>query len=505
MHRLRSTITICLPPILLALASVRPVQAESSLRTVSIGFRYGFNWSAAWTWEQLEAHVSQASPEAGKTVAHLRKTLSVSQARTLFTTLTALPNLADVAAVGSRANGDRRTWQANAARQALAEGFARFTPQNSLPGLMDTAHRLASARARTASDFLPNIEGREYHPVAVTETASPRLRLRFDFTATHALLDYLDGPSAASDTRSSAVAAERLADLPALRLLVAHRTRTQLTRDELVLWLRRAQDPDPLNRLYEWVNPSAYYDFGGLAAQPGVWRAQLAEIERHRENLQARVQARLSRYLPADLTVDAPVYFLFAADVDGWATNQGVGLDLEHFGDDFDYLARTIAHEVFHMAQATLTRSAAAIAGPPNSTDTRFRSDLLAAVWREGMASHVGAFRADLPRSAEVDDSFRQFEAAYDALYKKDDIAEFQRRVQDGLYEAAGFYYLGQSMTQHIESRLGRPVVVALSSQPAERLFARYIEAYRSASRTDIPDTQRFRPDIEAALLKMAR
>lgn len=501
MRRLPLLITICL----LAFASAHVSLAEPYRGTLSGGVRYGFNWSVDWTWEQLEAHITQAAPSAAETVGRLRIRLPLPQARSLFAVLTTLPNLADIARVASRADSDRKTWQATAARQALAAGFAGYTPQNGLSDLMETANRLHTVRALIACDFLPEMKGREYQPVAVTDPASARLRLRFDFTAAHALLDYLEEPDVSVETRSAADPAEKLADLPALRLLVAHRTQAKLTREELVLWLRRAQDPDPLNRLYEWVNPSAYYDFGGLAAQPEVWRAQLAEVERHRENLQARVQARLSRYLPVDLTLDAPVYFLFAADVDGWATNKGVGLDLEHFGDDFDYLARTIAHEVYHMAQAARQHPLNTGTGAQNSPDAQLRDDLLSAVWREGMASLVGSFRADPPNRAEVDASFRQFEAAYDALYKKGRPAEFEQRVQDGLYEAAGFYYLGRSMAQHIETRLGRALVVELGGQPAEQLFARYIALYRGAGRADIPDTQRFRPDIEATLRRMIR
>jgi tetratricopeptide (TPR) repeat protein len=459
--------------------------------------RFGFAWDSEWTWEQLSAHVLQTAPEAAATVQRLKQVLPLAQARLLLRYLAELPAIAEVRHLPDRIAIDRRANRLPDVQKALDAALQDFAPRDDLGGMLSAAERLAVARAQTADWFMPDLTGRVYKPVPVRDKRHPRIRVRFDFRAAEALLDRL-GAENTTDAEW-----EKLASEPIFKQLLAHRGAARLRREELMDWWRRAQDPAPLNRLYEWVYPGSYYDYGGVAVNAEGYRSLLKQIRAGQANLVDRVRARLSRFLPDDLDLDATVFFLFAGDVDGWATGSGLGIDLEHFGDDYDYLERVIAHECFHMAQSVAVLPVTTLV-PEDVPDRAFHDGLLEAAWREGIASYVGTVWTASPAPDDLARSFKLFETACDALYRSHDMVAYRQRIRGGLNMAGPLYHVGWRMAQVIEKELGPEAVTELQTLGPGVFFARYIEAYHRATFAEVPAAQRFRPDIEEAIRRVA-
>src|SRR5204863_2270336 len=140
--------------------------------------------------------------------------------------------------------------------------------------------------------------GRAYRTVREDFKPSPgihSIQVELDTRVAEHMLDVL--------TRSEAPDSEysRLADEPVIKQLLMHRGPTRLLKPALIEYWRRAADPNPLNRLYEWVFPGSYYDYGGVAVQAEDYRRPLGQLRTARGDITSRVRGPCSRLMPADL------------------------------------------------------------------------------------------------------------------------------------------------------------------------------------------------------------
>lgn len=458
--------------------------------------RFGFRWDTDWTWEALIAHVKQEAPRALDHVERLRREVSLPYARIVLRHLAELPNMADLRFLPDRTALDWRIPRLEKVRTTLREALRDFWPRNSLEDMLTTAAVLAQARSRLAGRIVPDLRGKGYEPVPIKEKAFPRIQVHFDFRMADRLLHILSKDSVPDSELATVV------DDIVFKQLLKRRGTTTITRGQAMEWLRRAQDASPMNRLYEWVYPGSYFDFGGIAVYSEGYRALVQEVKSAQNNLAARVRARLSRFLPDDLPLNITVNFLFAGEAEGWASGSVVGINLEHIGDDFDYLSRVIAHECFHFAQAVACWPLTTLVS--EGDDRALHDGLLRAIWLEGTASYVGASWTSSPPAGDVVQGFKLFTEAFDALYRQRDSAAYKRIMQQGLAGSGPFYRMGWRMAEVIEAKKGLSALVDVQTLGPAVLFARYIEAYRDSTLKEVPAAQRFRPDIEEAILRVA-
>lgn len=458
--------------------------------------RFGFRWDTDWTWDALAAHVKQEVPRALNHVERLRREVSLPYARIALRHLAELPNMADIRFLPDRTALDWRIPRLETVKTTLKETVRDFWPRNSLEDMLTAATVLAQARSRLAGRFVPDLRGKGYKPVLIKEKASSHIQVRFDFRMADRLLHILSKDGAPDSELAKVV------DDSVFKQLLKRRGIVTITRGQAMEWLRRAQDPSPVNRLYEWVYPGSYFDFGGVAVYPEGYRALVREVKSAQNNLTDRVRARLSRFLPDDLPLNITVNFLFAGEADGWTSGSVVGINLEHIGDDFDYLSRVIAHECFHFAQAVARWPLTTLVS--EGDDRALHGGLLMAIWLEGMASYVGASWTSSPPAVDVVQGFKLFTEAFDALYRQRDPAAYKRVMQQGLAGSGPFYRMGWRMAEVIEAKKGLSALVDVQTLGPGVFFARYIEAYRHSTPKEVPAAHRFRPDIEEAVLRVA-
>ncbi|MCC6727743.1 MAG: hypothetical protein IT208_00215 [Chthonomonadales bacterium] len=476
--------------LMVLLATLTLLGATAPARATPALERFGFRWDAAWTWEQLEARAAREGDGPAAGVRELRGQVPLAMARVLFRHLARLPNMLDARRVGQRAAIDRGSQRTRGAEQALSEATRTLAPRNDLAGMLECARALAAARARLADPFLPELRGRPYRPEPAAPGPVARLRIRFDYRVAETLLDALES-GATTDAEW-----KRLAHDPVFRPILRNRALIGVRSEELVGYWQRAQDPDPVNRLYEWAYPGSYFDFGGVAVRAGAYRSLLSEMRAAAPNIAARAAERLAPYLPSDLRMEASVNVLFAGAVDGWASLDELGIDLEHFGDDWDYLVRVVAHECYHRGQTLSLLPLTAQSVPP---EWRILHDgPMATVWREGCAAYVGYARPQPPTPAEIAAGFALFDRAF---RQRGDREGLRRLLAEGIAMSGPYYRMGWHMARLIEKHDGARALGECAVLGPAHFFARYLEAAEAAG---VPPAQRFRPEVETALRALA-
>ena len=453
--------------------------------------RYGIDWDSNWTWEQLAV---KASPDAISRMGVLRGSIAEAQARKLLQIIAHLPEPFAARKIVGRTLLDRKNGKLQAVKYELDKVFT-VVPYDNLDGMLLLAVRLTNARIKLRDPFVPDPPDMPVPPLPHAVSIPVNLNIVFDFTPAERLLEALDSKAPSNSLW------EALADLPVYGDLLLHHNGTMLKREELMEWWRRAADKDPVNRLYEWVYPGSYYDFGGVAVNASLWRDHLKRLKENQQIFKQHVAQRLIRFLPKDLKVDANVRFLFAADVDGWATADSIGLDLEHFGNDYGYLARVVAHEIWHRAQ--MQGGIDADREYRTAFDRAFVNQLLGAVWREGTASYIGSVWPEPPSTRQLASDYAEFEGIYDDLYVKHNLTSFRDRIHKGLEMAGAFYRMGWRMSQVIEKYEGaKGLSDSLTLGPTD-FFRRYLEACVRLKGEDIGPEERLRSDIASTIQRM--
>ncbi len=466
----QSVLFLCCVPVALSAGAPGALAAQQSRAPVTVAAL------------RAEAHAHAASALPG--IAYLERELDSAEIRFLFQTLRKLPRPADIADLQALTAyeplGERRFWSAR-----IAAGLQGFVPDSGLAGLVDAAVTLTRIRAAYRWGA-PQFSGKTYRADAIPP-APAALRVRFDYSGADRLLDYLDNDSA-GPAEAAAVAA-----LPAWQAMLEHRGARAITPERLLVYLDHAHRRDPSHLLYKWVNPTGFWNLAGVSLHVPEFRRVLASLRWNEAVITARTGARVAEFVPAGASVDATVMFLFSRFADGWAAGSLLGIDLEHFGDDYAHLARVITHELAHQAQNELALPL------PDLTETVEDQQLLTAmrgVFREGTASYISPVRYDVRPPDALDRDFGVFTSVFRTLYARGDLMAADTLIRGGLEGAGAFYSMGAYMAATIDSGLGRATLEeTLRTGPVD-FFVRYIEVYRGP-RSAVPAALRFPPALE--------
>nr|MBA2626416.1 hypothetical protein [Gemmatimonadales bacterium] len=417
----------------------------------------------------------------------LQRELDSSEIRFLIQTLRALPRPAAIAELHAltayEPPGESRYWAAR-----FDEGLRGFTPDTGLAALVDAAVTLTRIRAPDRWGA-PRFSGAAWSSLDATP-AAPAVSVRFDYAGADRLLDFLSRPDAGPAD------AALIGSLPAWRAMLEHRGPRAITAERLLVYLDHAHRRDPVHLLYKWVNPTGFWNLAGVSMHVGEFRQVIATLKAHEGELAARVGAHVGTFVPPGAHVDATVMFLFSRFADGWAAGPMLGIDLEHFGDDYPHMQRVIEHEIAHQVQNAL------VLPLPDLTETLEDQRLMVAmrgVFREGTASYISPARDAVSTDESRADDFSAFNRVYATLYDHGDLVAADRIIRGGLEGAGAFYSMGAFMAATIDSTLGRGVLEeTLRTGPVD-FFLRYAEAYRDPQ-SQVAAALRFGADLEARL-----
>jgi len=331
-------------------------------------------------------------------------------------------------------------------------------------------------RGESLSDFIDGID-----PKSPTQF-QPRDGLKLTLDAS-ALTGFF---AALKDGEVDADEAASLSMLPSNQYMLQHRRDLGYVPDPLpdtetlAEMIRISGSTDPLDRLWCWINPQNAFGYSDLVSNASDYSQFLSEFENQRSRLAERVLGQIGPYTPSDLHSDVHFAFTVGWAIQGWATPEMVGLNIEQTKDDWDRLFQTLAEETYHRLQLDLCPTPT---GEPahdfsdlvaiETGDPRYDRlyEIITYCVLEGAANRacgrfVAADLADkVPAGAELMARF------VDQVVEKGDVESADALINEGLKGNGPLYGLGWKLASLIAEQNGKRAVGDYQQQGPVRFF----------------------------------
>ncbi|MCW8985317.1 MAG: hypothetical protein OQK55_08240 [Thermoanaerobaculales bacterium] len=159
---------------------------------------------------------------------------------------------------------------------------------------------------------------------------------------------------------NNVVSKEEIAEivgLPANRELLRYSSSREgvsghpVTEDDLAFFVSRAGSPDPLNRLWCWLNPMNLFGYADLVANAYQYRSALDELKLYEEEITDAVLTRIAPFVPPETEIQVTVALSVCCPMSGWTTSRMVGVNVEHLKGGWEHMVRTLSAAVFRRFQ----------------------------------------------------------------------------------------------------------------------------------------------------------
>lgn len=307
--------------------------------------------------------------------------------------------------------------------------------------------------------------------------------------------------------------AGRLAALPSNQAMLKHRRELGYvpeplpTTSSLAEMIRMAGSPDPLDRLWIWINSQNAFDYADLVQNADGYLNLVAELEAQGGRIERTVTDRIRAYSPPGTKLQVRFAFTVGWAIRGWATPDMVGLNLEHVKDDWSFLLGTMVEEVYHRLQLQL------IPTPSGSPATEF-SHLMAAdtgdprydrlyeciayTVAEGAANRVRGPLASVDLSQKVSSGSELFAKFVEDVVRRGNLDAADALISEGLQGNGPLYGLGWKLAALIEEQDGPEAVGALQTLGPVQFFRHGLEIAAERRETLLP------PEAAKAVIELS-
>ena len=360
----------------------------------------------------------------------------------------------------------------------LGAGFYGMLPQQiseDLPvpsdeaGLFATALALAKIRSTnlvtlesTFTTYSASFFGRPF-PVFGGFEKPTGWQLSIDVSGMQALVGALANPETTVED------AHVIASQPAFTEMMTHRRELGYVPEPLIdgdglAWcIQHAASDDPADRLWRWLHPHNFFDLSDVRGNLEQYAGLVKARDEHRSELEARILGQIGTYVPADIDFDDDLTFAVGWAINGWATRNTGGINLEHFKDDFDCMLTTLTHETFHRLQLTLCPADPSGEGDDFEHITNYALEnpcdealyrVLSYVALEGSATYIGDGKLN-PAWDEAAEPALVLLSKILAALDSDALEEIDGLLTEGLKSNGPFYGFGALLSDAIVRSAG--------------------------------------------------
>ena len=360
----------------------------------------------------------------------------------------------------------------------LGAGFCGMLPQQiseDLPipsdeaGLFATAVALAEIRSTNLATlesmftyYSPSFFSRPL-PVSGGFEKPTGWRLSIDVSGMQALIETLANPETTIED------AHVIASLSAFTEMMTHRRELGYVPEPLIdadglAWcIQHAASDDPADRLWRWLHPHNLFDLSDVRGNLEQYAGLVKGLDEHRSELEARILGQIGIYVPADIHFDDNLTFAVGWAINGWATRNTGGINLEHFKDDFDHMLATLTHEAFHRLQLMLCPADPSNEGDDFDRITNYVLEnpcdealyrVLSYVALEGSATYIGEGKFNPAWDEAAEPALALLSKILDAL-DADTLEEIDGLFTEGLKSNGPFYGFGALLSDAIVQTAG--------------------------------------------------
>ena len=143
--------------------------------------------------------------------------------------------------------------------------------------------------------------------------------------------------------------AREIAQLPAnrelLQFVCGQREGSEpwVTEQTLMYFIWKAGSPDPLDRLWRWLNPMNDFGYADLAVNAGQYRSLIDDLQTRRQDVSDAILARIVPFLPPDAEIDEKFAFAPGVLSGDWATPAMSGANVAYIKGGWEELVRRIS------------------------------------------------------------------------------------------------------------------------------------------------------------------
>jgi len=345
-------------------------------------------------------------------------------------------------------------------------------------GLFATALALAKIRSANLATlesmfttYSPSFSGRPF-PLLRGFEKPTGWQLSIDVSGMNALVAALANPETTIED------ARAIASQPAFTEMMTHRRELGyvpeplIDADGLVWCIQHAASDDPADRLWRWLHPHNFFDLSDVRSNLEQYAQLVKALDEHRSELEARILGQIGIYIPTDIDFVDNLAFAIGWAINGWATRNTGGINLEHFKDDFDRMLTTLTHETFHRLQLTLCPADPRNEGDDFDRITNYalenRCDealyrVLSYIALEGSATYIGEEKLNPAWNEATEPALVLLSKILDAL-EPDTLEEIDGLLTEGLKSNGPFYGFGALLSDAVVRAEG-PQALGLALQ----------------------------------------
>ena len=304
-------------------------------------------------------------------------------------------------------------------------------------------------------------------PKKKIEPLNSDLKLDIDISAIDRVLDYYQKRNPTLDQALS------IGRDPVFEAMLQHRRNLGYIPEplpdstDLGKFIYSAANPEPVNQIWNWLNPCNFFCFSDLHNNREKFRKFIKYIDNNSDQLEYNILKRIDRFVPDNTKFSDKISFGVNFGIRSWATSSSVGTNIAQVKNNYSTLLRTMRHEVFHHVQLALCPVSPEIKNKrnlefsdltswnfENKADRKFYR-ALSYIFLEGTATYVGGKPDNWIVFEEVKKSIGMLDQIYSSIYENKNPRMSEKILEMGLKSNGPFYGLGYYMTRAIKNNLG--------------------------------------------------
>ncbi len=475
---------LCISTLIILLNPCGTLKAQS---------KYGFDFERDWEWVDLLFNDLSSSEAISSAVKLLMNEYTIEEARILFRELIKLDSLNDLKRLPEIVRLDLKRNQEKWDTK-IRIGLKDFNERNTFAGLISSAVTLSVIRR----PFLfggKSFKNREYIS-NILENVNLDVKLDYNYSGANEIIDLLEKETLPDDI------SDIIDNSELIQAILKPNNKNGITKDELIKCLKNSQLNEPLFVLYKLINPTSFYNFGGISLHIKDFRKLIGSIQYNEAKIKYEILSHLALYFPKDLSLTTEILFLLGNNGSHWKiADNKFGIDLEYIGDDYDYLVKLITRELYLDAlRENQLNVYSYLVNPKDSLLLK----VMTIVFTGGTANHIAAILQENRPAVLLEKDFLFFKKTFNAIKKRKKLTIIDSLINTGGSERGPFNTMGTQMANSIDKVLGRAALKKCLMLGPVCFFTHYIEAYEQDSK-QIRHIFRFPSEIEDKIISLTQ
>ncbi len=447
-----------------------------------------FDFNGQWTWQDLKAFTD--NEDTHRLIDNIKKLVPLDDTRYLFREISRFETPEDVynlTAIEKRQN-------------QLGGGFFGVIPNHfdqksriPLPTDFDKTIRLglylSKVRTNNIRDLITANIG--YHinfkNEEINDTSTPgpeNIHLTVDFSLLEDILDYYNN---FENEQLQTLAENNIFD----NMIAARRENKIIPspypqRTDYLYFLGAAAMNNPERKIWNWLNPANNFGFSEFYTNRHLYSEFIDYIKKNSRNFTNPIAARLSDYLPADVTFTGELQFAVNFGQNIWSAPNSVGFNIAQIKDNYPVYFKGARKEIFKQLHSELC-----IKSPDKKNNFQYEDikywnfeteedrkfyRILAFTYMEGVSTYISGSPKGFNFFMQAKQSVSYLEQVYNIIYKTKKEGLLTQMEVFGMEPYGPLTGLGYLMARTIETYFGKEELIRCIQNGPVYFFDKFYE-----------------------------